>query len=97
MELCGLYICGAKVVDSYGGSIRVYIKKNKDKITTNDLYGKYIDLKESEEKDSINKEISLILFNERMQLLKRCSYNLIEHIVEKKEKFMPLGLVLRVI
>lgn len=91
LELCGLYICGAKVVDSYGGSIRVYIKKNKDKITTNDLYGKYIDLKESEEKDSINKEISLILFNERMQLLKRCSYNLIEHIVEKEGKIHAIG------
>ena len=68
LELCGLYICGAKVVDSYGGSVRVYIKKNKDKITTNDLYGKYIDLKESEEKDSINKEISLIY------LMKECNF-----------------------
>ena len=91
LEQCGLHICGAKVVNSYGGSIRVYIKKNKDKITTNNLYSKYIDLKESEEKDSINMKISLILFNERMQLLKTCSYNLIEHIVEKEGKIHAIG------
>jgi hypothetical protein len=91
LKQCGLHICGAKVVNSYGGSIRVYIKKNKDKITTNDLYDKYIDLKESEEKDFINKQIALKLFNERMQLLKVCSSNLIEHIVEKEGKIHAIG------
>jgi len=91
LEQCGLHICGAKVVNSYGGSIRVYIKKNNDKITTNNLYSKYIDLKESEEKDSINMKISLILFNERMQLLKTCSSNLIDHIVEKEGKIHAIG------
>ena len=91
LKQCGLHICGAKVVNSYGGSIRVYIKKNKDKITTNDLFNKYIELKECEEKDSINKGISLILFNERMQLLKICSSNLIKHIVEKEGKIHAIG------
>ena len=91
LKKCGLHICGAKVVNSYGGSIRVYIKKNKDKITTNDLFNKYIELKECEEKDAINKEISLILFNERMQLLKICSSNLIKHIVEKEGKIHAIG------
>ena len=91
LKQCGLNICGAKVVNSYGGSIRVYIKKNKHKITTNDLFNKYIELKECEEKDSINKGISLILFNERMQLLKICSSNLIKHIVEKEGKIHAIG------
>lgn len=91
LKQCGLHICGAKVVNSYGGSIRVYIKKNKDKITINDLFNKYIELKECEEKDSINKKISLILFNERMQLLKICSSNLIKHIVEKEGKIHAIG------
>ena len=91
LKQCGLHICGAKVVDSYGGSIRVYVKKVQDKIITNGLYDKYIALKDSEEKDLINKEISLILFNERMQLLKECSSNLIGHIVEKEGKIHAIG------
>ena len=91
LKQCGLFICGAKVVTSYGGSIRVYVKKNIDKITTNDLYDKYIDLKESEEKDSINREMSLILLNDRMQLLKVCSSNLIKHIVQKHGKIQAIG------
>ena len=91
LKKCGLNICGAKVVDSYGGSIRVYIKKNSERISVNNLYEKYIDLKKDEEVDSINKKIALSLFNERMQLLKICSKNLIEHIVEREGRIQAIG------
>jgi NDP-4-keto-2,6-dideoxyhexose 3-C-methyltransferase len=87
----GLYVCGAKTVEAYGGSIRVYIRKQQEKITHNNLYLDAINIHATEEASGINTNRALELFNERTQTLKTTTYNLLKHIYEKNGKIVALG------
>jgi NDP-4-keto-2,6-dideoxyhexose 3-C-methyltransferase len=91
LKLSDLHICGARIVESYGGSMRVYVKKRPERIVFNDLYNEYVRIKELENKTEINTNKALELFNERIKLLKQCSYNLIQHIIESQGKIVALG------
>ena len=91
LSLAGLDICGAKVVQSYGGSIRVFVRKKKRKIEVHDLYQEYENIKEREMRCGINTSRALELFNERIQVLKSCAYNLVRHVFDAEGKFIALG------
>jgi len=91
LKLSGLHICGARIVDSYGGSLRVYIKKRPDVIAINDLYSEYVKIKEIEAAVEINSNKPLELFNERIKLLKLSSINLLNHIIDIEGKIVALG------
>ena len=91
LSLAGLYICGAKVVQSYGGSIRVFVGKKKRKIELHDLYQEYEDIKEREVTYGTNTSRALESFNERIQVLKSCAYNLVRHASEAGDKLIALG------
>ena len=82
----GMEIIKAKLVDSYGGSLRVHVvKKNK---SNNKLES---DVIAYEKKFEINKLSSVIAFNERIQTIKEATKNLINHIVEENGKLVALG------
>ena len=83
--------CGAKVVQSYGGSIRVFVRKKKRKIEVHNLYQEYENIKEREMRCGTNTSRALELFNERIQVLKSCAYNLVRHVFDAEGKFIALG------
>jgi len=73
-----LEIFHAKIVGSYGGSLRVFIQKkhNSKRPPTVELEA----LRAEEEKLNINSEYAIKSFNERIQLLKEVTYNWIDNI-----------------
>jgi NDP-4-keto-2,6-dideoxyhexose 3-C-methyltransferase len=91
LKLSGLHICGARIVKSYGGSMRVYVKKISDQIFINDLYNEYKKIKAIEVEVGINSNKPLELFNERIKLLKQSSKNLLDHILDLEGKIVALG------
>jgi hypothetical protein len=91
LKLSNLHICGARIVDSYGGSMRVFVKKRADKISHNSLYKEYEKILKIEQQIGIDTEKSLELFNERVGLLKQSSYNLIQHVLDLEGKIVALG------
>ena len=82
----GMEIIKAKVVDSYGGSLRVHVvKKNSKNIK---LISDVIDY---ERKYEINNLSSVLAFNQRIQVIKEVTSNMINHIVEDHGKLVALG------
>ena len=91
LELAGLYICGARVVESYGGSIRVFVSKKQRQIEMHDLSQEYENIKKDEIRDGINTNRALELFNDRIQVLRSCAYNLVRHVHDAEGKLIALG------
>lgn len=91
LELASLYICGARVVESYGGSIRVFVSKKQRKIEMHDLSQEYENIKKEEIRDGINTNRALELFNDRIQVLRSCAYNLVRHVHDAEGKLIALG------
>lgn len=88
LKKTGLHICDAKIVKSYGGSLRVYISKKKK------LLRKKLDckgIKKLEENNKTNTFDSLNEFNTRIQVLKKVTKEIIEHLVQKNGKITALG------
>jgi len=91
LKQANLYVCGARIVDSYGGSMRVFVSKKLEKISTNNLYNEYLKIKEHELEKKINTDFSLELFNKKIDLLKQSSFNLIQHIIDLEGKIVAIG------
>jgi len=91
LKLSNLHICGARIVDSYGGSIRVFVKKNPEKILNNGLYDEYEKILKIEQELGVNTQKALDLFNERVSLLRQCSFDLVKHIIDLEGKIVALG------
>jgi len=73
----GLYIAEAEVVNSYGGSLRVYIKKHKTIYKTT-----YYDVQSFENENKTNNINSLIMFNDRIQLLRKSIKAVVDHLTQ---------------
>lgn len=82
LSMFNLSIIESKVVDSYGGSLRVYIKKNATKKTIDSFRKEYYKIQKFEIKNNTNTFEGLWAFNERTQLLKATLQNIIHHINE---------------
>lgn len=91
MNESGLKICGAKIVDSYGGSLRVYVMKKKGKFSRQDLAKDCQSVKSYESKKGINTVEALEEFNERITLLKKLTRELIFHIIDRGGKIWAFG------
>lgn len=87
----GLEICDAKIVDSYGGSLRVYVMKKRDKFPKEYLSDGYQTIKDYELKNGTNDAEALKRFNERISHLKNHTRELIFNIVDKNGKIWALG------
>ena len=82
LNMFNLNIIESKIVDSYGGSLRVYIKKNTTKKIIDSFRKEYYKIQKFETKNNTNTFQGLWAFNERTQLLKSTLKNIINHINE---------------
>lgn len=77
----GLSIAEARVVKSYGGSLRVFIVKDRSKFNSEYLLKDYVDIKQFEAEQKTNTYEALYAFNSRVQLLGNTIKALVDHIV----------------
>jgi len=82
----GMEIIKAKVVDSYGGSLRVHVVKKRSKKIKLDS-----DVIAYEKKYEINNLSSVLAFNQRIHTIKVATMNIVNHIVEDDGKLVALG------
>lgn len=87
----GLHIAEAKQVDSYGGSLRVFIVKNIDAYPSEHYRKEYSNIVEFEKSNKTNTYEELYAFNSRVQLLKRSLKDLVNHISTKYEPLWAFG------
>jgi len=90
MNSLDLIIFDAQVVTSYGGSIRLKIMK-KTEGKTRDESAKLKKLREYENLSGINSMQALVGFNDRIDLLKNITKEIVNHLVDKHGKMMALG------
>ena len=86
----GLQILDAKIVESYGGSLRVIVRKAKKKPVLCTSKGAKA-IREYERTMDVNTTEGLKRFNERTILLRDFTRQLIDHIVAKHGKILALG------
>ena len=82
----GLYVHKAEIVDSYGGSLRVYIRKSPA-----DAIDGFMQVQSFEKENKINTLEALQAFDSRVQLLKRSLRSLVEHIVQDYGRIGAFG------
>tara|TARA_Y100000310_G_scaffold136696_1_gene135549 strand:- start:4444 stop:5697 length:1254 start_codon:yes stop_codon:yes gene_type:complete len=87
----GLHIYGAKIVQSYGGSIRVYAGLDPNREISLELKESMKEIIKNEKEAKMNLPESLAMFNDRLQLLKKSTRNLIDHIVEREGPMVAFG------
>jgi hypothetical protein len=88
--LAGLKVFHAKVVDSYGGSIRAFIQKKSSSVYRPDSQ-ELKELRAQEKKENLASIQTLKIFNERMQLLRVVTKKWIDQIVYEHGPIMALG------
>ena len=87
----GLYIAEARQVESYGGSLRVFIVKNPQAVPTDYSRNDYPDIKQFELDNNTNAYEELYAFNSRLQLLKQSLKELVQHISTKYQPLWAFG------
>jgi NDP-4-keto-2,6-dideoxyhexose 3-C-methyltransferase len=86
-----LHIADAKIVDSYGGSLRVFIVKNH-KAFPGQYWQREISSVEQFEKDNeTNTFAALYAFDTRVQLIKETLGNIVRHIAYRKGPLWGFG------
>lgn len=70
LKSCGLYIIEAKLVESYGGSLRVFISKNLKYQSDTTLRNDYYKILDYEEKLALNSLQALHCFNAKLLLIR---------------------------
>ncbi len=87
----GLHIAEARQVDSYGGSIRVFIVKNPDTFPMEYYRKDYPDIKQFEIDHNTNTYEELYAFNSRIQLLRKSLKEIVAHISSMHEPLWAFG------
>lgn len=90
LKKSGLKILDVHRTDSYGGSIRVFVSKNSSvKFQVQD--DKLNSLKNAETKQELHTPLPLVRFNDRVQLLRLMTQELIHHLTRKSGPILALG------
>lgn len=87
----GLHIAEARIVKSYGGSLRVFIVKNKEKFKNIFEKKDYNNIIKFEKDYKINEYESLYSFNSRIKLLQKSIKNAFEYLLEKHGDIWGFG------
>jgi len=80
LKRVGLKVCEARVVDSYGGSLRVFVMKENGEFPDKHLRKDYRNLEAFEVEHRTNTYEELYAFNSRAQLLKSSISSILEHL-----------------
>ena len=91
LKTVGLSIAEARIVDSYGGSLRLFIVKNPALFPKNHWRKDYASVVSYEEKHRTNTFEALYAFNSRSQLIRKCINGIIEHLVEEQGPIWGFG------
>ena len=91
MDKAGLEIIDAKVVSSYGGSIRVNVRRKKASGSPEPSTQSYLAVKAYEKKNGVNTVEALRRFNERIGLLKKFTQEMVFHLIDRYGKMVALG------
>ncbi len=87
----GLHIVGARVVDSYGGSIRVYASRNPKRAISAELSQQRDLIYQKEMESGYNSVAGLTQFNRTIQQLKTATRELIDNAVSENGPLVGLG------
>lgn len=91
LSLAGLHIAEARLVGSYGGSLRVFIVKNPEKFPSKYFRKDFIGLERFEKTNRINEFETLYAFNSRVQLLRETLREVVEHLAERRGPLWAFG------
>jgi NDP-4-keto-2,6-dideoxyhexose 3-C-methyltransferase len=78
----GLHIAEARLVESYGGSLRVFIVKNPQRIPKQHRRKDYVAIKQFEAEQQTNTYEALYAFNSCTQLLRDSIRAIVDHLVQ---------------
>lgn len=87
----GLHIAEARIVKSYGGSLRVFVVKNHNNFPKEHFRNDYYSIVDFENQYKINSFESLYAFNSRVQLLNKTIRSIIDHIIELQGPIYGFG------
>lgn len=87
----GLHVAEARLAKSYGGSIRVFIVKDKEKYSKVFDKKDYQNIQQYELEHKTNTFEALYAFNSRIQLLKNSLSSLIDHLINENGPMWGFG------
>lgn len=91
LSLAGLHIAEARLVESYGGSLRVFIVKNPANFPSKYWRKDFPKIEQFEEENGTNTFEALYAFNSRVQLLRETLRELVEHIAKRRGPLWAFG------
>ena len=91
LSLVGLKIAEARIVQSYGGSLRVFIVKDEAKFNPQYYRKDYVGIQQWEIEHNTNTYEELYAFNSRVQLLCKSLKSLLDHITQTHGRIWGFG------
>lgn len=87
----GLHIAEARLVKSYGGSLRIFIVKDPEKFPKEYWRKDYVDVQHFETENHTNTYEALYAFNSRTQLLRNSIGAIVDHLVQQHGPLLGFG------
>jgi NDP-4-keto-2,6-dideoxyhexose 3-C-methyltransferase len=91
LKMAGLHIVEARMVESYGGSLRVFIVKDPNKFPQKHFRKDYPAIVKFERENGTNSYEALFAFNSRVQLLKDTLRDMVHHIGKRHGPLWGFG------
>jgi len=91
LKRVGLKVCEARVVESYGGSLRVFVMKENGKFPDKFFRSDYRGVQAFETEHRTNKFEELYAFNSRAQLLRSSINSILTHLNERNGPVWGFG------
>lgn len=91
LQRVGLRICEARIVESYGGSLRVFVMKDAAQFPEAFYRKSYADIEEFERRHHTNSYEALYAFNSRTELLRDSIRSMLDHILEREGTIWGFG------
>ncbi len=91
LQRVGLRIAEARIVESYGGSLRVFVTKETARFPEAFYRKTYTEIEEFERVNRTNSFEALYAFNSRTELLRDAIRSMVEHILEREGTIWGFG------
>lgn len=91
LNQANLHIADAKIVESYGGSLRVFIVKNQKAFPIQYWHREFPRVEQFEKDNATNTYAALYAFNTRVQLIKEILGNIVRHIAYRRGPLWGFG------
>lgn len=91
LKQVGLRVCEARIVESYGGSIRAFVMKDTGNTPTAFTRQDYLGIQKFEEENRTNTFEALYAFNSRTELLRESIRSVLSHLIERAGPIWGFG------